>query len=254
MRATAIDRSIGILSLLLWVPHTISVLYAAYQDNAFDATSAVVTAMWVVGVTALTHITAVHVEQGDWLMLLAFVVGVMSEVSNFGLSGDVHEAEQGLSPWAWVVSSLAYGAIAGALCKAKDIQEGRYFQGYAIAERLYLAVPFTLGQYAGYVAVNGWAGLAKVFMSVILCLSTIGYGAFALQMCQYFGINSDIVGLFDKLVSTSFGVVMSSTIAFGAFTFYLAGPFLNTMLSLNMISSGVGIVAEFAVYDWVRAE
>jgi hypothetical protein len=242
------ERIIKLCSVLLWSPYAVAMLVIAFSHE-HGIGSLLLSLLWMIAIIAATYLTAAQ-ERGDWLMLVGASVGLLSEISTFGISGKDPTAE--VPRWVWLAASCLNGVFSGVLCKAKDVQEERYFPGYAIAERLYVVVPFTLGQWLGFVLINGWSGILTVFTTIMLCLSTVGYGVFSFKIMKYFGVSGDLLELVEKMFSSSFGVVFCSFVAFGAFVFYLAVPFLTTLMALNALISGVGIAMEFIIYDVVQ--
>ncbi|EPY37559.1 hypothetical protein AGDE_06375 [Angomonas deanei] len=59
----------------------------------------------------------------------------------------------------------------------------------------------------------------------------------------------DLIDLFSKLCTTSFGVVFASIIAVNVFVTSLAIPFFRALFHLNALTSGVGIVVELIMYE-----
>ena len=245
------DRIIKICSVLLWSPYAAAMLAIAAGQADGTVAHILLALAWMSGIIGATYFTAVHAERGDWLMLVGASIGLLSEVSSFGLSGKDPTAD--MPRWVWLVASGLNGVFSGVLCKAKDVQEERYFPGYAIAERLYVVVPFTLGQWLGYVLLNGWSGIVTVFSTIMLCLSTVGYGVFTFKIMKYFGVSGDLLELVEKVFNSSFGVVFGGFVVFGSFVFYLAIPFMTTLMALNALISGVGIAMEFIIYDVIQA-
>jgi hypothetical protein len=244
------DRIIKFCSVLLWSPYAVAMLLIAFTHQQEGLGSVLLSCLWIAAIIGATYFTAAQ-ESGDWLMLVGASVGLLSEISSFGVGGKNPTAE--MPRWVWLAASCLNGIFSGLLCKAKDVQEERYFPGYAIAERLYVVVPFTLGQWVGFVFLNGWSGIITVFTTIMLCLATVGYGVFSFKIMRYFGVTGDVVELVEKMFSSSFGVVFCSFVAFGAFVFYLAIPFMTTLMALNALISGVGIAMEFIIYDVVQA-
>lgn len=247
------DSIIKICSVLLWSPYAIAMIIIAVWHLQAGTTNfglLLISLSWMTVVIGATYLTAAQ-QRGDWLMLVGAIVGLLSEVTNFGVGGKDPTSE--IPRWVWLAASFLNGAFSGVLCKAKDVQEERYFPGYAIAERLYVVVPFTLGQWVGFVLLNGWSGILSLFTTIVLSLSTVGYGVFTFKILKYFGVSGDLLELVEKMFNSSFGVVFCGFIAFAAFVVYLAVPFLTTLMALNALITGVGIAMEFITYDIVQA-
>lgn len=242
-----LDRIIKICSLIMWLPQALAMIYISLQPQNSWGSTLICTA-WSAILISSTYFAATQTgSSGDWLMLISIGIGILTEVANFGLTGEAPTTDA--PRVVWLIASAAHGLFAGILCKAKDLQELRFFAGYSIAERLYMVVPFTLGQWIGYVLAHGWSGIITVMSTIMLCLSTVGYGVFTFKIMRYFGITSDIMLNVEKLFTSSFGVVFTVVVLFGGFVIFLAVPFLDTLLSLNALISGVGIVMEFIIYD-----
>ena len=238
-----LTSTIKVTSIALWIPHLLALLWIAVQNDTTLLVGIAVLGAICVGAT---YFTAVHLERGDFLMVLAWAIGLFSETRGF--SGPYsHLAD--IPRWTWIVVAIAHGIVGGVLSKAKDLEEGRYFEGHSIAERLYVVVPFTIGQWFGYVLANGWSGVVVVLSTIFLCLSTVGYGVFTYKILSYFGITADVIGFVSKLFTTSFGVVFGSVLLFVSFVVYLAVPFLSSLLSLNALVSSAGIVFEILLYQ-----
>lgn len=244
-RTEGIARTIQVTSLALWLPHACVLLWLG---SVYGKGSLTYMAAWTATVLPVTYLTAVKMERGDFLMILAWAIGFLSESSAFGFG---QELLAEVPRWLWVAVAIAHGVISGVLCKAKDMEEGRYFPGHALAERLYVVVPFTIGQWCGYVGVNGWSGVVTVLSTIFLCLSTIGYGVLTHKVMAYFEVTGDIIGLISRLFTTSFGAVFGFLVAFSGFVAYLVIPFLSSLMALNTLVSSVGIVFEILLYEVV---
>jgi hypothetical protein len=242
-RSESIARTIQVTSLALWTPHVFVLLWLGFVSGKG---SLGYMATWTATVVPVTYVTAVKLERGDCLMVLAWIVGFLSETSTFGFG---QELLSEVPRWLWVAVALAHGSIGGVLCKAKDMEEGRFFPGHAIAERLYVVVPFTIGQWCGFVLTNGWSGAIAVLSTIFLCLSTIGYGVLTHKVLAYFDITGDVIGLISRLFTTSFGAVFGSLVVFSSFVAYLAIPFLTSLMALNALVSSMGIVFEILLYE-----
>lgn len=239
----SVSRTIKITSLALWVPHILVLLWISTHHGA---SSMIATFIWGVLTIPVTYFTAVRLDRGDFLMVIAWAIGLLSETHCFGMDQSTF---QDVPRWVWIVVATLHGVIGGILTKAKDVEEGRYFAGHTIAERLYVVVPFTIGQWFGFVLTNGWSGVTAIFSTIFLCLSTVGYGVVTHKLIQYFNLTGDIIGLVSRLFTTSFGVVFGSLALLGSFVFYLAIPFLKSLLSLNALVSSMGIVFEILLYE-----
>jgi hypothetical protein len=239
----AVSRTILATSLWLWMPHTAALLYVAHHDGGASLLSMLIWTACIVGATVLT---ATKCERGDWLMVLSYAIGVVSESRFFSLDPATYYS---LPRWIWVMVSALHGLISGIMCKAKDMEEGRYYEGHTIAERLYLVLPFTLGEWTGFIITTGWSGVLLGMATIFLCLSTVGYGVFTYNIIRYFGISGDLIGLVSRLFTTSFGVVFSSMVLFGAFVFYLAIPFVQSLMYLNALVGAIGIIMEISLYE-----
>lgn len=243
-----LESTIRITSVLLWVPQAVGLGWMALGQ---PPSAQVFLAVFALITIAVTHIVAVRCERGDWLTFIAWTVGLMSEVYGLGVSHEGDNPRYAVGRMVWVFVAALHGLISGILSKAKDLHEGRYFKGYSLTERLYIVVPFTIGQWFGYVLMNGWSGIIAVFGSIFLCLSTVGYGVLAYKVLAYFGVfDGDLISLVSKMFTTSFGVVFASLAAFVSFVVYLAVPFFMTLLQLNALVSSVGILVERVVYDF----
>ena len=243
--AKALEQTTLVTSMLLWVPHALALFYlalgATFQIQLLLLVESVAT-------VALTVYVAKRLD-GEWLMLVAWLLGILGELAGFGITED---PEWSLSRNIWILVSIFHGVLGAILCKTKDIQDGRYYAHYSLSERLYIVVPFTMGQWMGFIVTNGWSGIFKTFSSIFLCLSTVGYGVVAHRIMAHFGIfKGDVIGMIGKLFTTSFGVVFAGLSVSIAFAFYLAIPFIHSLLMLNAVVSSVGIVSEILLYDVV---
>lgn len=243
--AKALEQTNLVTSLLLWVPHSLALFYLALGASLSVQLFLLLEVIATLGIT----VYVAHTLDGEWLMLISWLMGVIGELAGFGITED---PDWSLSRNIWIVVSLLHGVLGAILCKTKDIQDGRYYAHYSLSERLYIVVPFTMGQWMGFILTNGWSGIFKTFSSIFLCLSTVGYGVVAYRIMKYFGIfKGDVIGLIAKLFTTSFGVVFAGLSVSIAFAFYLAIPFIHTLLMLNAVVSSVGIVSEILLYDLV---
>eukprot|EP00744_Colponema_vietnamica_P014244 GILI01019944.1.p1 GENE.GILI01019944.1~~GILI01019944.1.p1 ORF type:complete len:265 (+),score=49.02 GILI01019944.1:83-877(+) len=239
-----LQRTIQFSSMLLWIPH---VLACAYVTLGLSFSHAIVVWGLIPCVIAGTYFTGTRLD-GDWLMALAATIGLCGEVFGLG-STSIHNTFE-LSRNIWIAVSAAHGIIGGILCKAKDMEDGRYFAHHTISERLYVVIPFTIGQWTGFILMNGWQGLFKAFSSIFLCLATVGYGVVTYRLASYFGVTEgDVLLLVTKVFTTSFGAVFGGLAITVCFVIYLAIPFLDALLSMNAIVSSVGIVMEVLLYD-----
>ena len=240
----SLNKTITITSSLLWVPQSLVLLYMALDQ---EYSTQVVTLLFLTVTIATTIILATRFEHGEWLMAFSCLVGIVSEVYSLG-SG---LSSFGVSRHVWVLAAAAHGLFGGILCKAKDVQDGKHFKHHTIAERLYMVIPFVIGQWTGLIFNNGWSAILSVFSTIFLCLSTVGYGVVAYRMLDHFGVlTGDLIGLVAKLFTTSFGVVFGVLFLFVSILVYLAIPFLDALLSLNALISSAGIVVEILVYDY----
>lgn len=237
-------KTIQFASLLLWLPH---ILACAYGTLGLSFAHAMFVWGMIPVVIVATYFTGTRLD-GDWLMALAATIGLCGEVFGLG-STSIHNTYE-LSRNIWIAVSAAHGVIGGILCKAKDMEDGRYFVHHTISERLYVVIPFTIGQWTGFILMNGWQGLFKAFSSIFLCLATVGYGVVTYRLASYFGVTEgDILLLVTKVFTTSFGAVFGGLAITVCFVIYLAIPFLDALLSMNAIVSSVGIVMEVLLYD-----
>lgn len=241
-----VAKAIRIASLLLWLPHVIPLLVT---DFTFANSNHLGLLIKIGLATTVTSIVAAKLP-GDWLMVIAFVVGILTELAGYGMESAV-KGDAGLDRRFWMVASAFHGLFAGILCKAKDIHDERYRPGYSIAERLYIVFPFTFGLWTGYVSVSGWSGVLVVFSSIFLCLATVGYGVVAQRLFRYYfaGQSIDLIDLITRMFTTSFGAVFSSLFIAIFLSVYLAIPFVSALLKLNALVSSIGIIVEIVVYD-----
>lgn len=242
----SLDSTLHIMSILLWTPHALSVFWLTLH-SAEDNHVHFAHLIGLLILAVLTNILSTRVQAGDWLMGFAFLVGLISELQGLGTSSD---PDMYISRRTWMGVSGLFGCISGVLCKAKDLQEGRYFEGYALGERLYMVMPFTIGLWTGYIVNNGWAGVFAVFSSIFVCLATVGYAVVVYRVIRYVGgFQGDLISLIDKIFTSSFGVVFSGLVVFIGFVVYLAVPFISALLELNALVTSVGIVTEVLIYD-----
>mmetsp|Transcript_29894 Transcript_29894/g.34558 ORF Transcript_29894/g.34558 Transcript_29894/m.34558 type:complete len:252 (+) Transcript_29894:147-902(+) len=242
--AESVARTIRVTSVALWIPHVLVLLYIAAHLQ--DTHAMLMTSLYALVAIPVTYVVAVKFERGDCLMVLAWFIGLMSETRLFGFGPEILTD---VPRWVWIAVATMHGVVGGILTKAKDMEEGRYFPGHTIAERLYVVVPFTIGQWCGFVLVNGWAGIVTVFSTIFLCLSTVGYGVVTWKLLVYFNLSGDIIGLVSRLFTTSFGVVFGSLMACSSFVIYLAIPFLSSLMRMNALVSSMGIVFEILLYE-----
>lgn len=241
---TTLTKTIQVSSLLLWVPH---ILALCYVSLGLSFSHFVFLLVLIPVCVAITYFTSTRLD-GDWLMALAACIGLLGELAGLG-STSIHNKYE-LSRNVWIAVSAAHGVAGGILSKAKDMEDGRYFSHHTIAERLYIVIPFTIGQWSGFILSNGWDGLFKAFSSIFLCLATVGYGVVGYRIASYFGAtDGDIIHLVTKLFTTSFGAVFGGLVITVGFVIYLAIPFIDALLSMNAIVSSVGIVMELLLYD-----
>ena len=150
----------------------------------------------------------------------------------------------------WFTACALHGLFAGILCKAKDIQDERYYEHYTVTERLYLVVPYTLGIWWAYVWIGGTAGLVAVFKSIFFCLALCGYGVLTHRILDWSGVyGMDLISLVNKVFTSSFGVIVSLGVGTFVVVSFLAMPFLTALLQLNGVVSVLGILVEIVVYD-----
>eukprot|EP00758_Cryptobia_borreli_P012134 Tbor_TRINITY_DN571_c0_g1::TRINITY_DN571_c0_g1_i1::g.23344::m.23344 len=239
-----LDQTIIFSSIFVWMPYIIPQLYMALSSWDLQA-FAILFVISILGVLLTVYVATKH--QGDWLMIIAFIYGVLGELIAVTL-----KPEQILSRNAGMVVSAIQGVFGGILVRAKDIKEGCYYdtQTHTFADRLHFVIPFTIGQWMGFIVMNGWGGILKAFSSIFFCLATVGYGVVGYRIMLYFGIfKGDIIALVAKLFTTSFGVVFFSLVFSVTFCFYLAVPFISNLLALNAVMSSVGIIVEIMMYE-----
>lgn len=242
----SLESTLHITSVLLWLPHALSIFWLSLHSET-DSHVHTMHFFCLLFLAVCTNILSTRVQHGDWLMAFSFLVGLVSELQGLGTSSD---PTMYLSRRTWMVVSGFFGCVSGVLCKAKDLQEGRYFEGHAIGERLYMVMPFTIGLWTGYIVNNGWQGVFAVFSSIFVCLATVGYAVVIYRIMRYLGgFQGDLISLIDKIFTTSFGAVFSSMVIFVAFVVYLAVPFMSALLELNALVTAVGIITEVLVYD-----
>lgn len=238
-----VNRAVNHLSLLFWSPQLVGV---AYTLLGADLTTVAVITVYMTVTFAATHYVATHYG-GDLLMVLMWLVGISSEVVNAGASAD---GQHTLPKKYWLLLFAIQGVFSGMLCKAKDVQDERFSPSYSVVERLYLVVPFTVGQWSAYVILNGLEGLVNVFFSIFISLATVGYGALVHRTLARRNVYKiDPVELVTNVLTTSFGVVLSALVAFSLLVVYLAIPFVSVLMNLNAVRSSFGIVTELMFYD-----
>ncbi len=238
-----LSTAVRSMSILLWVPQLLGLCYTLLGSST---QTIVVTIVYMTAIMAATVIVAARYS-GDLLMVLMWLAGLSSELLNLGIPEDLQWA---LSRTVWIALFLVYGLISGMLCKAKDIQDERFQEGYSVVERLYLVVPFTVGQWTSYVLLNGWSGVFNVFCSIFLSLTTVGYGALLHRVLARHGVyRYDPIEFVSKIFTTSFGMVLTTVAGSVILVIYLAVPFLTVMMSLNAVMSSFGIIGELVMYD-----
>lgn len=241
--AASLENVVKITSLLLWVPHIAGLVY-----NSIDAPfSAQLSTVAFGAVVFASTVVAAQKANGEMLMLVMFFTGLASELLSMGAT----ESHNYVVPRnGWVVISGIQGLIAGILCKAKDMIDGRYFEYHTIAERLYLVTPFTVGIWSAYIFLMGFSGFMQVISSVFFCLALVGYGVIAWRICAWSGVlDMDLIQVVNHIFTTSFGVVFIGFVLTFVCVSYLAVPFVQSLLQLNGVLSSMGILVEMLVYD-----
>ena len=240
-----VRRTIQIVSAILWVPYFVPVLYTVSQSTF---TTQLTVGAFSLAVVLCTWLTA-KFSSGDVLMVACALIGFFSEMLVIGEPGEGHESVK-VSKNIWFISSAVHGLFAGILCKAKDIQDERFYETYTVTERLYLVIPYTVGIWTAYVWMKGIAGFVAVFKSIFFALSLCGYGVLGHRVLQWSGVyGMDLIGLVNHLFTTSFGVVFSSLAGVALVAIYLAAPFVSSLLQLNAVVSALGILIEIVIYD-----
>jgi hypothetical protein len=242
----AVAKAIRISALLMWLPHVAALIYTGAQ-GAVSATYAPFLGLQLLAAVGATYYSAVHLS-GDYLMAISGLIGLLVEISGFGMGEDT--SRYALPNNFWIAITAFHGLFAGILCKAKDIHDGRYYRGYSIAERLYVVFPFAIGLWFGYIVNHGWSGVWTVFISIFFCLTTVGYGVVAHRIMRWVGVfDADLIELITRLFTSSFGAVLFTLAGTLFAVVYLAVPFITALWSLNALISSVGIIVEVVVYD-----
>lgn len=239
-----VRKTISVVAALLWVPLFVPVMYVVSHSN--NVAAQISTLAFSVVVLGSTWVTA-RLANGDVLMVLCALVGFLSELL---VVGEPDSEGTRVSKNLWFLACAAHGLLSGILCKAKDIQDERYYDTYTVTERLYLVVPYTIGIWSAFVWMRGSDGLVEVFKSIFFCLALCGYGVLAHRVLQWSGVyGMDLIALINHLFTTSFGVVFTTLGLAGLAVVYLGAPFVQSLLSLNGVVSALGILVEIVIYD-----
>ncbi|KEG06411.1 hypothetical protein DQ04_14061010 [Trypanosoma grayi] len=271
--------TLRVAAALLWVPHSLASLYVA----ATAATTSVflyVLAFSLVAI-ALTYYLAAYKQCGDYLMISAWVFGIVSDsawtviapntkpifqnvlsfssyssaaadaaaASASAAASSTHDYE--IPRFLWIAVAILQGVVGGMLCKLKDIDEDRYYPAHSIGERLYVVVPFCTGQWLSFILQNGWRGIVVENLTIVLSLGMVGYCVISYKLLREHTslARGDLIGFIAELLTTSFGVVFTALVLGSVFVTTLAIPFLKSLFSLNALVSSVGIVLELIVYE-----
>ena len=251
-------RMIPYLAGALLLPLSISNIYFSlyYHVDGDEHDYHVSDALFHVGYFILTASTLAFVADkfpGEVMIATIFMIGLLNEIFDLGMNKAAYAAvTQGVG---WVFVALTLGAVSGAICKAKDIIDGRFRKEYSFTERLYLMIPYVVGVWVGHILVARWGGLLTVFSSIFFLEAVVGYGIVALKIFRQHGVGQqgDLLSVFRTLANASFGKVFAFGILFSLVFFYMLAPSWSD-LSLRLphtLLSAVCIITEVAVYDWV---
>ncbi|RNF10123.1 uncharacterized protein Tco025E_06842 [Trypanosoma conorhini] len=272
-------------AVLLWLPHSLASMYVAATAPAATAASLPCVLAFSLASIAATYYVAVCTQCGEYLMITAWLFGVLREEAWAAMFPDTvavpQSGQSALASWAaaaaeggvlartggggvvgsggahgspsllWIAVAMLQGILGGILCKLKDIDEDRYYPTHAIGERLYVVVPFCTGQWLSFVLQNGWRGIVVENLTILLSLAMVGYCVIGCKLLrQHTSLRrGDLIGFVEELLTTSFGVVFAAMLLGSVFVTLLAIPFLKSLFSLNALVSSVGIVLEFIVYE-----
>ncbi|EKF26325.1 hypothetical protein MOQ_009986 [Trypanosoma cruzi marinkellei] len=279
--------TLRVAAVLLWVPHSLALMYVVATTNTTTATSSISRLFYVLTCSlfmiAVTYYVAVYKQCGEYLLIISWLFGVLSEeawafmfpdtvafaqrsrptflsppvvaggggtiVNAGGSGGGVgdHDSPRLL----WIAVSMLQGIVGGILCKLKDIDEDRYYPTHAIGERLYVVVPFCTGQWLSFIIQNGWRGIIVENLTILLSLAMVGYCVIGYKLLQEHTSlkRGDLIGFVEELLTTSFGVVFAVMLFGSIFVTLLAIPFLKSLFSLNALVSSAGIILEYIVYE-----
>ncbi|ESL11723.1 hypothetical protein TRSC58_00520 [Trypanosoma rangeli SC58] len=273
--------TLRLAALLLWLPHWLAFMYVAATTATATATALLYALACSLASIAVTYYIAVYTQCGEYLVISAWLFGVLREevlsfvfpdtvaipqssrstflaypavagvmIVHTGGGGVVAEDRSGTG-LLWVVVSMLQGIIGGILCKMKDIDEDRYYPTHAIGERLYVVLPFCTGQWLSFILRNGWRGIVVENLTILLSLAMVGYCVIGYKLLkQHTSLRrGDLIGFVEELLTTPFGVVFAVILLGSIFVTLLAIPFLKSLFSLNALVSSMGIVLEFIVYE-----
>jgi hypothetical protein len=242
-----VAKASRISSICLWIPQLAALIYTCMiNGNSYSVPGLILpVAVGLIGVT-----WAIGTKlRGDFLMLLCFFVGVGMQTFNFGCP--TQDTCDIMPRQLWLAACICQGFFSGILCKIKDVQDGRHFEHYSIGERLYLVVPYALGECVAHVYIFGlWVGMKNVFTFILLSLATVGYLVMTHKVFAWSGVyTTDLIELLAKIFTTSFGAVFGVLVAVVGIVTYLAVPFVVNLLTLNALVSCWGIALEIIVYE-----
>ncbi|KAF8280169.1 hypothetical protein TcYC6_0000810 [Trypanosoma cruzi] len=282
--------TLRVAAVLLWVPHSMALMYVVATTTTANSIS---TLFYVLTCSlfmiAVTYYFAVYKQCGEYLLIISWLFGVLSEeawvfmfpdtvafaqrsrptflaapvvagggggggtiVHAGGSGGGGGGVEDHDSPrLLWIAVSMLQGIVGGILCKMKDIDEDRYYPTHAIGERLYVVVPFCTGQWLSFILQNGWRGIVVENLTILLSLAMVGYCVIGYKLLQEHTSlkKGDLIGFVEELLTTSFGVVFAVMLFGSIFVTLLAIPFLKSLFSLNALVSSAGIILEYIVYE-----
>jgi hypothetical protein len=254
-------RMIPYLAAALLLPLSVSNIYFSLfydQDGSPAETANASNALFHIGyfvVVALGLAVLADRFPGEMLIVAVFVIGLCNEVFDVGMNKAAYAAV--MHGVAWILVAALLGAISGALCKAKDIIDGRFRKEYSFTERLYLMIPYVVGVWVGHIVMAGWGGLFTVFSSIFFLEAVVGYGLFALKLLRYQGLSSngkgDLLSVFRTLANASFGKVLFGGLIFSFVFFYLLAPSWSSLSARlpHTLLSAVCIITEVTTYDAV---
>eukprot|EP00760_Papus_ankaliazontas_P035774 PhM_4_TR8016/c0_g2_i1/m.68395 len=213
-----------------------------------------------VAIVATLSVYISRTSNGDWLMLIAYILGILcdfygfeSQCSNTALTVPKTDEEKAVRQWnrmVWLVASLATGVISALFCKTKDVYDGRYRRSYFATERLYVSLPAVLGECTAHLLACGWRGFTDVFAVTFLMLATVGMCLLIYRVLAQYGVfTTDLVGAIIKLFTSSFALVLFVVCVTLIAANLVVIPLLNKLFEMNTLLSSFGVAMEVLFYD-----